>query len=259
MANSGSYPNPKTLQNNGVGQNVAPTAANPALSGAGSFCQLATGISAPIAETIQNTINSLNSLQGAVDGIIYSPAVGINELQRKIASGEILNNITLKIQLSIGRILRNAATSLATSAVTSAVQTLANDALRGVSNAIGDITSPLKDIKNVVTDSVNGVTRVIDQANAQLAAGVYKAAEIPGYLLTQAGASVGGAVGGALSTTGAEATKLLSGAVNTASTALFGVTKAIGSAVNNPNLYSLPQINPTQATLQKRDTSKPTN
>jgi len=257
--NSGSIPTDKTLAGKGVGPNMAPTNSNPALSGVGPFCQLATGVSAPIAETIQNTITSLNSLQGAIDGIIYSPAVGINELQRKIASGEILNNITLKIQFAIGQILRNAATSLATSAVTSAVTTLANDAFRGISNAIGDITSPLKDVKNVVTDSINGVTRLIDQANAQLVAGVYRAAEIPGYLLAQAGSNVGGAVGGALSTTGAEATKLLGGAVSTASTALFGVTGVLKSAVNNPNLNVLPRINPPQAELQKINTVKPTN
>lgn len=257
MANSGNIPTDETLTGGGAGQNVAPTNSNPALSGAGSFCQLATGISAPIAETIQNTINSLNSLQGAVDGIIYSPAVGINELQRKIASGEILNNITLKIQLAIGQILKNAATSLATSAVTSAVQTLANDALRGVSNAIGDITSPLKDIKNVVTDSVTGVTRVIDQANAQLAAAAYQVADVPGYLLIQAGANVGGAVGDAFITTGVQASNLLGDVVRTTTTALYGVTKSIGSI--GTNLPSLPQINPPQAELEKRNVPKPTN
>jgi hypothetical protein len=254
MAASGSIPKEKTLTGDGAGQNVAPTNSNPALSGVGPLCQLATGVSAPIAETIQNTIASLNSLQGTIDGIIYSPAVGINELQRKIVSGEILNNVTLKIQFAIGNILKNAAMSLATNAVTSAVTNLAGDLAKGVSNAIGDISSPLKDVKNLITDTVTGATRKLDLATAQLAAGVYKIASVPGYLITQAGGAVGGAVGGAFNTIGNDVNKILGDAVKSLENIGYGVTKTVNAAVTQ----QVPRIRINPPTDSTTPTKKPT-
>lgn len=245
---SSTIPNKKTLTGGGVGQNVAPTNSNPALSGAGSFCQLATGISAPIAETIQSTIASLNSLQGTIDGIVYAPAVGLNELQRKIASGELLNNVTLKIQLAVGQILKNAATSLATSAVTSAVTTLANDALKGASNAITSIKSPLGNITNKIGDAAGGVSRQLDQAAGQLAAGVYSIAKVPGNLITQAGVNIGGytALGGTLITTGIEANKILRDTLLSTTSIVSGVSRiGVSTITSTASQFAVQKQNTT--------------
>lgn len=225
MANSGNIPNNNTLTAGGAGQNIAPTNANPSLEKAGPFCQIATGISSPIAETIQSTIASLNSLQGAVDSIVYAPAVGLAELQRKILSGEILNNVTLQIQFSVGQILKNAATSLATSIVTSSVGQLADKAISQTSKAVQNITSPITDLKNTVVDGVKGVSTQIEKATAQLGAGVFKIASVPGSLITSAGGGVGGQVGGVLKTLGTDLNKTVGGLTTSITTSLNGLTK----------------------------------
>lgn len=232
---SSNIPSSETLNGGGVGQNIAPINSNPAANKSGPLCQLATGVSSPIAETIQSTIATLNSLQGAVDSIVYAPAVGLNELQRKIASGEMLNDVTLKIQFSIGQLLKNAATSLATAAVTSSVGTLADKALKSTTTAVNNITTPLNNLKNTVTNTVNNVNRQVQLASAQLAAGVYKIASIPGSVITQTGAGIGGAVGGALKQTGIDINKILAGTISTAQTSFTGIVKTAASTTNTQN------------------------
>lgn len=186
-------------------------------NGVGPFCTLATGISQPIASSIQSTINTLNSIQGAVDAVVYAPARGLQNLQQRILSGEILNDVTLKIAFSLQSIITNAAKSIATAAVSNALGDLANKVGARVDGVIGDTNNALTQAANQINEVTGNVNRLIEAGNAQLVAGVYKIANY-----------TENAIQGTISNTGTvlnDITKIAGGAVS-------DITKSAADAIN---------------------------
>lgn len=224
MANSGSFPNKETLEKSKSAQNVKKPGANSATASAGAFCNLATNISAPIVEAINGTIAALNSVQGAIDSILYAPARGILELQRKIASGEILNDITKQITYSIGQIIKNAAKSLANAVVTSAVGRLADKVTTYISTQVGRITRTTDALRNSIVKGSQFVRDKVLQAEASIAYGVYRMAALPGDAILAAGNATGSSL---LRGLGSDVVKLAASTTRAFEQSLIGVTKGV--------------------------------
>jgi len=219
--------------------NTVTQAINPAsvtTKDVGPFCTLATGISQPIASSIQSTINTLNTIQGAVDTIVYAPAAGIQNLQQRILSGEILNNVTLKIAFSIQNIVTNLAKNVATYAVTNALGELASDVRSQTEGVIGQVNTGLTNVVNQVNNVTGNINRLVEAGNAQLVAGVVKLSNF-----------TDGAIQGTIGNTGTvvnDITKIVGGAVgDIVKSTASAVTDTLTTTVKG---VTIPQIqNPT--------------
>ena len=260
---TGSIPNEETLKSKGVGENVAPSSNTESL--AGGFCALATGVSQPIAAIIQQTVGALNSLQGIVDGIVYAPARGLAYLQQRILSGEILNDVTLKIVYSIGNILKSMAKSLATQVAFNAFSRLASNIGDKISNAFQRVNAGLGTLKNRIVEAGQFITDKLVKAESALVTGVYALANVPLLAVNAVGNALGGEVGDALMEASfngyLDLTQKFFGAGGIAQSVRLLTTEALSplrlgrqfvettqeqaAAANNPNAQQKTQVRPS--------------
>ena len=168
------------------GQNNLSPSNNPAAQSVGPFCQLAQGISAPISELIQSTYGALNSLQGAVNSLIYAPARGLTILQNRILSGEIVNSKTLNTVFSIVNAIKNAGAALATAVISNTLSRLADKAKSLFSNVVKGVSSALSPALQKVGNAFNGLNKLFTNADAAINRATSQLASIPGPQFTSA-------------------------------------------------------------------------
>lgn len=169
---SATIPDDETLKKSGAAQNIKPELQNPAANSVGPFCQLATGITAPISDLITSVYSSLQSLEGAINTLIYAPARGIQLLQARILSGELLNNLTANLQASLSRIIKNTAKAIAKATLSNLVGRLATSAKNIFGNVIGRVKTSLTTVFGKVTKVLNGVNQKLTNMERSMAASV---------------------------------------------------------------------------------------
>ena len=230
MGATGSIPDTKTKEGSGVGENLdSNTSANPALSDVGAFCKLAIGVSAPIASAIDNVVKSLTSLQGAVDNILYLPARGLAELQRKILSGEILNDFTLKIVYSLSKLILNAVKNLGQQIAIQQLSQLASKIGNKLTNTISNLNTGIEKVQNRIVGLAKYAEEKLVKGEVALATGVYKLASLPGYAIQVAGRELGygSTLGNALMDLGFNLNVGLATSIATGFGDLISVTKGV--------------------------------
>ena len=207
---------------------------NPSIPG--PFCNLATGVNSAIQESIFSTINALNSVQDSVENLLYAPSRGLTELQNRILSGEILNDLTKEIAFNLSKLISNSVKTVATNVAVSFASSQAGKVLKSAQTAVGNIADNGNKVANAITNVANQGSRTIQAVNKSIAAGVGRLAALPAGAIENVGNSLGGAIGTVSESIGRGISKASASIAADVANSIQYVGKSFSSTVTGPAL-----------------------